>query len=919
MSNKLQTIGASKLLENKAKILLRELNQNLSDLRLQEKEEILMKYNNVIKRLYSTLATPLLSVPGFSEGKPLKVEEINSILKSTDQDLKIVYEEFANLRTSMAENFNSLSIQAQRVRTAIAKVVSDLIDYRAQNYNNGFFTYSDSFNNMEKVESDPSKYKDSKAYIDNEWGKVCLPLVESDPQPIGIKSLSINANSNGQPGNNQEIGALKRDNPAFMNDKNLDTWYEYERVSRSPFNEPLIFEYQIELKQEQIINLLELSLVGFPNGSAPAITEIETSNDGVLYVDFFKNYIGSTEIDSRGDEVIPLGSASLNPLEKNKLLFFPKKAKFIRIRMIQDSSFLIRTPSGIKNRLAIGVKEIAIKAMKFRNKGQFISTSFAPSREIGKVYLKVDDYLPEGFPVTNKYSISTDDGQKWHPINPVKKVNLEVPEVLNFNLDFIPDSIKTETPVTSLKLKADLEIEEPKGDAVSNSIKTEVPISQFTSMGKGTKRISLEQVPLGGVEVYNVGFGSVGRGSFYRIPETYIRDRDNEYVAYLPLEVFSANSIEKDTEVVYCEDALWKRVEDLTQHGADERVYEFDYINNAIRFAYSDGTNQYGKKPSERLLFKLKREAAVLENSGDIKVKTRFLHDGVKESISVYQVREENKVEVKRLKPRSQVHSLGIDEIESIAVLSDDANYLAREVEYVNGYSELYDAGDYSINYQSGTIYTFDLIGDTDIVEIEVTHKVREPKRFEIIDGDIVLNKEDYSINKKDKVISVSTPTFVVDLGEKNIEKGSVVFNIFRDELSTELAFSGDGREFDDIDDIEGPYSIDYRNGLLYVPEKISGEISLRFNTTSFFVEYNIASKIPQTEITVKKEEKYLELSDSYVIKFFADSNLSSTDGLFKLEYKYAEEVKEPPRELLDYVSPFINRYEILTVFKEDI
>lgn len=920
MSNRLQTIASSKLLENKAKVLFGDLSKDFSELNLQEKEEILMKYNDTVKKLYSTLATPLLSPTLFRQGKPVDIRKINEYLKNTEQDLKTIYEEFANIRFSLANNFNSLNMQTQRVRTSIARVLSDIADYKAQNKNSGVFTFSDSFNNMDKIEADPDKYKNEKFFIDNEWQVATLPLQDPDPDPKRIIRLSINDNSNGVPGNNQEIASLTRDNPTFMNDKNLDTWYEYERVSRNQFTTPLVFEFEIELEKDELINLIEMDLVDFPNGSAPVLTEIETSNDGILFYDFFSNYIGPTVTDSRNDEVIQLGSRDGNPVDKTRLLFFPKKAKYLRIKLIQDSDFRIRTASGLKNRMAIGIKEIAIKGMKFQNRGEFLSKDFESTKEIGKVLLKTMEYIPAGFGGELKYSISTDKGQKWHEITPTQKVNLDVPEVLNFNLDFIEDSIKTERAVTSVKLKAEYRIEAPEGDDVENTIKIQNDKTEFVSIAAGTKKISLEEIPSGDVNMLNVGFGSVGSQSFYAVPTSFIFERDTEYVVKLPLEVFKRNNIDKDSEVIYCEDFIWQRVDDLRAYGASDRVYEFDYVNNHITFARVDSNgDQYGKKPNEKILLQFKREAPLLENIGEkARVLTRFENDKVKDSIKLYKLSDTLFDEVKKLKPRSQVHNLGVKEVESINVVTDEGSNLLVERDFLNGYIELGILGDYSIDYQNGILYTYSEIADTDTTEIEVFYYKREDVKFDVKDGYVSIKKDDYTTQLREEQISVSG-SFVIDLGYKNVEKGSIIFNGDYPELGTELSYTGNAREFDDIDDIEGPYSVDYREGLIYLPSKVTGDYSVRFNTTKYFIEYNIASKIAKTDINIRRDDKIVELSDAYIVKYFADSNISSTSGLFKIEYKYAEEVEEPPKDLLPFVTPILDGYDLQVIFKEDL
>ena len=917
MSSKIQAIASSNLLNNKAKVLFQGLGKDLADLSLQEKEDILIKFNDTLNQLYSTLTKPLMNFKRFRAGKPVEAYELNRVLKSTEQDLATIYQEMASIRENLANNFNALSAQAQRSRSLIAKALSDLDDYRLQNQSRGYFVLFDNFLTTRKIESNKDKYTEKQSTIDVVSGRVTLPLKEADPDPIPVVLFEINKTSNGTPGNNQEIGALSRNNPKFITDGNLDTWYEYEKVSRNEIETPLVFDFKIELEEEKVINLIEMDVVSFPSGSDPAITQLEGSNDGKIFYSFFDNYLGHTEKDAQGTEVIPLGVQGGKPISTNKLLFYPRKMKYLRMRVSDDSSYKVRTPSGVKNRIAIGIKELSIKSLGFENVGEVITIDLPAKSEISKTILKTTEYIPDDFDVEMKYSISADGGQQWHDIQPTQKIGADVPEVLNFNIDFV-DSIKTESPVDELKLKLRMEKKAATKEAVGSTIKTEVEKTEFRSIGSGVKDVQLEESPIGDVRIKNIGFGSVGGESFYRITTNNILERKDGHYAALPLDVFKKNSIGIDTEVLFIEDVIWSRVEDLTLHGSDERVYVFDYINNKIKFAHIESDVQYGKKPTEEIFFKLKREPALFNKTDKIRVETKFSNDGVQDSIKLYQIKETETVITKKLQQRKLVHPLNVTEINSVNILSD-GGVILNEKEYINGYIELVSAGDYSIDKVKGMLYSFAPIEDTASAEIELGYFEKQETPFKVEDGQPVIEDAHYSINKKDKTINLSSPSYVIDLGEQNIEKGSLVFNVIRAELDTEIKYTGLGTEFIDTAEVTGPYSVDYRNGLIYLPTPITGDVSVRFNTTNYFVEYNVAQDIPLSDISINREAKTASLSDRYVIKNFSDSLVSSTQALFKVEYKYAQEIKEPPKELLEFITPILYDYRLMNVLKEDL
>ena len=182
--------------------------------------------------------------------------------------------------------------------------------------------------------------------------------------------------------------------------------------------------------------------------------------------------------------------------------------------------------------------------------------------------------------------------------------------------------------------------------------------------------------------------------------------------------------------------------------------------------------------------------------------------------------------------------------------------------------------------------------------------------------GRIYLTDSQLEETINEKTINVSVAKHAIDLGVENIIKGSVEFVGGSTDFVTELEFNN-GLEFINIQDITKPYSIDYRRGLLFVPEKYTGEFRVKFNSIDLYVEYNIAKEVMKTEYRINRTEKYIELSDDYVMKFFASSAASLSNNLFKIEYKYAEEVKEPPKDMLAYTTPLIHEYRIKAKLKE--
>lgn len=898
--------------------MLQNLNKDFAAFDTRTQEDIITSFNEVVKRFYQTVEKPLFSYRTFRQGKLPNIEELNGSFTSAGQDLEIIYKELDSIRKRLATNFNALTGMSLKVKSNLSKASSDLLDYKIQNTNRIEPTFYDKFINLSKIETDDNVFDKDKAFVDSKNNRVVMPLL-SEAEDLEVARVQIIEDSIGVSGNNQEVGAVPRDSLQLLADNNMDTWFEFEQVSRNEITTPTVLNLKIEYKEEKLFNLLEVAALAMPNGTYPAISEIHGSIDDGAYFDLMPFFLGETTQDSFGKTVIQLNQNEDNPTEENIFYFFPKKIKFLRVKFVEDASYFIRTPSGLRNRTAIAIKEVKAKSQKFKQEGQFISTGFISDKELSKVAIFTDEVLPPNFDSTLKYYISVDSGRSWDEIAPTERIDNEVPGVLNYNVDFLEGSKSTELPVTSVKLKLDLKVETSADDTSINSAFTKVNKTEFQSIGAGSKTIALEQKPLGAVTIYQVNYGAVGSGNFYRVQSADIEELDDRTIVRLPLEVFPPNSIKEDQDVIYADNFFWERVPSLSGAASSDLKYEFDYINNIITFHLDDGaSNRQGKLPANDILFKLERENPLFKSLGETyEVQTVFKNDGIKEKIKLYKLLEDNQVKPIKLRNNSTVHRLGVTEIQSVNVVQDTNSKLTTEKDYINGVLELGTAGEFSIDKDKGVLYTFSEIASDEDVRVEITYKEREDLEFEINEGVITVKSDAYKAENKTFNVTIPAPTFVVDLGIQNIARGTVQFTSFPPELVTEVSFAEMEEKFQDSD-IESPYAIDYREGKLYSKEPISGSLVGILRAANYFIEYNISYEIPKTAYGVNKEEQLVEFADDYVLDYFADSQKSGlATPFFKIEYSFADDVQESSSELIQYVTPMLNEYKIVTTPKD--
>ena len=917
MANKIETSHSGMFLDTKLRTILNDLNKELIDSRLSTKEDVSSLFNKIIKDYYKNLSKSIFTYRSVASGTDPDITRLNTDNFLIYNDLKILYTSLKNTRDLLGSNYNALSGMILKVKTDIAEASSKLIDYKIQNTNKFAPMFLDSFFNLSKIENDDSKYTKSKAFVDTFNNNLVLPL-DKEAAVAKVKRINIAEDSIGISGNNQEVGSIARDNLKLAFDNAIDTWFEFEQVGVQELEAPTILNLKLEFEEEIFFNLLDINVAQMPNGSYPAIFDIKGSQDGSNFFSLKSLFLGTLVKDSLGNEVIQLGEITENPNGGNLLYFSPRKIKHLSIKLTEDSSYFIRSSSGIKYRRAIGIRELKAKSQKFKNEGQLITTNFLSNKELSKIALFTNEYMPSNFKSTFNYFISVDNGLNWEEISPSQKIKEKIPEILNYNIDFVESSKKTDFPITGVKLKAEFSIEEGEENTSITSSYITKKQTEFRNLAPGIKDLTLDRVPFGSVQLYQTNYGSVGKDTYYRMPNSLMKELQDRFVIQLPLDIYPSQSIQINQEQFFIDNYIWNRVDEFTSdHNTNSLVYTFDYTNNIATFYKASNLDRLGKKPSNDIFFKLKRENVALKpaESGTV-IQTNFSHDSIKENISIYSISEENSQVGYKLKNLASVHRPMVEEIESISVDTDIDNVLNEEKTFINGVIELSDIGDYSIDKKRGVFYTHTSLTNTQEVLITLNYKKKVPVTFEIINGEIVTTE---SLKKDNKVFSIDivTPSYAIDLGFKNIEEKSIIFTELPDEMIQEISFKNLEIEFNQPN-TSGKYCIDYKNGVLYLQKKITGKLSGTLVNSNYFAEYNITHKIDETNYTIFTAERRIELSDKFVSDLYNSfNNEFLSPSLLKVQYIYTEDVKESLSELLPYTTPFIREYKILTTPKE--
>jgi len=923
MADRISSVLNSELLENKLAVLLEKVNLDLSKTNVAEKEQILIGFNAAITSFYKTLSNPLFVNRELTEGVVPNFKDLNTSFFTLSQDLDIVYREINALHGFLVGNFNTLNTHSSRLRSRLRKIASNLGDFRLQSLDNlgGAIYFADDFVSADKIDYRNDLYNEEKASIDIKSGAMHLPVKPRRGVTVHkINELSIGSGSNGAPGNNQEIGSLIRNQLKHIDDENPDTWYEYELVTNTETTIPLILELNIQLDKAAITNSIEVLPANFGNRNYPRITKLETSVDGKVFTDIIDEVVVSKTFNQDKDKLVSLSPEAGKSSGIVKFNFNPRKIEYVNIVIQQDDSYIIKSTSGLRFRKAIGIKELMVQGIKYLDTAEIVSTIFNPEAEINKLILISNNETTEGLTSVEHY-ISPNDGQDWHQIQSVEKIERDIEEILTFNLEDVEDSKQTNSPVTGVRHKALLKREATGFSARGGVEKRRDTKTQFINTAAGLQSFILEERPIASsVEITNTSFGSAGRDRSYLVAEADKIARDDFLYVYLPHLPFKPGTIEVDSEKILVDNIVWTRTTDLSAHTPVESVYEFDYLNNIIKF----GDNNTGQKPESNIFFSLKRERVQITSSSSREARLNYETDGVKETINFYRLGEQENKSDFILQKRSTIHRFGVTDVQGITITADPQSLLVQEKTFLNGSQELSLSGDYSVDYIGGILYTYEETNGVDDTKVDLDFKPRTTiEQFNIIDGGFNFLNADYVSALKKQTISIVTPAKAVSLGDGYIEPKTLRFLTLSSSFKTEVPFKGDGTEFAlDIlpSELDGYFTIDYRKGILYSYSLISGTLVLEYNTTEYYAEYNIGVKVPLTDFKVDEEKSTVVFSDKYIINNYSDSlEARVTRNLFKIEYDYVVELEYNPRELEEYYTPFLKDYALAILTRERI
>ena len=466
--NSLTTPNPSTLLQEKlARLVIRlqQMSGPQGTANFQTYEELITQAYEILSQYYQNLSQPLFNpILAVLDTPPLQAD-YNSNFQAIGDDLTTIFAEYQNLQGVVLGEFNYMVTELNRLQSKAKSIASFLGDYSltSTNATNDTIFFSDSFNNLQRVEVNSPLLNASQCEVSDAEGIVTLPINRQAQVAIKVTSVPvINSNSNGVVGNNQQAGASLHGTITDILDNNADTWFEYERVVAIDDGHPLLLNLTINLDSPKVVNFIRINPNNFGTRSPVEIVSLDTSYDGKTKISVKEDIPTASFISQTEGEVFTLAPTTSKYAGQGFFTFTPRKAKYVHIVLRQSSSYLIRTTTGgTKFRYAIGIRDIEIDALPFKTTGEVISTNYVLGEEISKVAVssnQLPDASLKSSLVSINHFVSPDNGVSWYQLRAISDVGesnavQSIPQVITFN-GLNTGDVATNSPVQSLRYKA---------------------------------------------------------------------------------------------------------------------------------------------------------------------------------------------------------------------------------------------------------------------------------------------------------------------------------------------------------------------------------------------------------------------------------------------------------------------------------
>lgn len=739
LSSNLQTaVVQSDLLRNKLGQAVLKLqaaaSANGTNVALPTLESVLNEATKILSQFFKQLSEPSYKPVEVAVDSPPNFEDFNQNANGIADDLHVIFDEFENLESVILGNFNYMISKINNLNgklKGISSSLGDFILYSNSTTKDAIF-FADSFSNLSRIEINSPLLNKEQCEVDQVEGIVTLPINRGAQVPIIIKELPvINSSSNGRLGNQEQLNAALNGDIGVILDDNADTWFEYERVVTQDDGIPLLLDMTINLGESRIINFIRINPNNFGTRTQVEILAIDSSIDGHDFVSIKDDIPIAGFIAEDEDNVFVLAPSTNKYAGQGWYSFTPRKAKYVRLALRQSTPYIITTAESIqKTRYAIGVRDIVIAALPYKNEGELISVEYPSLDEIRKVVL-LSSQNPDASTTSSLVSIdhfvSPDNGITWQQIRAINSDGLAnsqqtISELIDFN-GVSRDSVVTEGDVVSLRYRAvmkrntDAFTKDNSELAQTLAFNTELHTPPTTTPFE----FKLQQVPIEEtIRLIDPQFGSRGKEKAKYKIATGNANKQIILLPFTPLKrdqqkIFSGgkwNLEDLDPQTVYVDGQVWLR-NLSTSSISTAKSYSLNF--EEARLEFGDGVVGKAVPTGATISMTLSEERLFPSRGDDHVALLDYPTSSDKKQVEI-SILYPSKLDTLVLKKGAKRYVLKPDIINNSLVFSDSVIFdPAEEKTFIDGSTEFTGgAGNWSVDYTNGILYSYSTTDESD-------------------------------------------------------------------------------------------------------------------------------------------------------------------------------------------------------------
>ena len=929
--NKLKPAPNSTILSEQARILSEAPRTNMDDyLQLEAGEGSRRSLAALAAEDVEPITQKLRIVPG-TIANP---EPLNRFLGTTQEDLRSLYGINQSIRKGMLSRYNAIAskeaniignLKTLRERLSTLKLYSRNIAS-----NNEYITFT--FSDGQQIGLPDSQ---NVATYSEEEGALLLPIETGSVVRPEIAKIEIVAeDSTGVAGNNNDRTRSRSPLPEAVLDGQTHSWFEYERIQNAK-GDDLRLALRLSLKQPSVINRIRIDPVNFGTKSWVRIEDIKIqTEDGMISV---RSDI-STPTWNANEDPFQLSPAASKYAGQGLYTFSPVMAKSIQITFIQSEPYAIE--NGSKLRYAIGLKEIDVFQVPFASEGEFLLKPVVFKRPVRTIGLmnNVAPYDPKF--VTMSYELSTDGGVTWLPISPLENVDFSKKEALTFDV-----------PVQSVILRGKIVRD-------NNSFEQRLPkelvkeAQMLTSISPPSTRISLEAKPDSFLELIQIGLGCAGDLGHPLFLGT-IGSKEEAQVFYLP------SGFSRERLRILVNGESWPILDNF--ESVDTTGVLYDETSTPPQLIFGDGNNDglKGRPPqigAEVYAYLDADKKAVFSGEGpyyielstqadkirettsiifrDLTLKTGTAYAGPGQSFVIFP-EGHHVTEITSVNNGNEYEPVpGADtfpeEVASAGIQFEDYGFRNGRFEFLNEDGDFY-ATDWSNNKlyfspannnQQQMSVTYSYVEHLTLPEDEWKYHPTENK-ITIISDKFTPRTHTHNIAQdiNDRAIYLVQGLDPFNYNGVTIVKGSitpidVTGNGLNRVIENEVPFINGATEFINLqqDNLEGFYSVDYKNGIIYLPPGITFPAGkIRFMYVAAEISYGFGRRLQEGKDYVAKD-LVADLTPSF-IHTYSESNRNRPDRsklLVRYDYRPGTATQDPDRAR--FYSPVVRDISLIGV-----